>query len=166
VTGGPRWWAAKTRRALTFLGPAIADAQLRALPDLANPRQLALFRSMHPADQHHGLAVRRALLAQGVADPDLLLAALLHDAGKGRTGLLPRVIHSLGQAYGAWIPRLARRLPGLAAPLDRLADHPALSAELAARAGCSPRAVDLIRWQEAPRDPELGRLLRLADEAN
>ncbi len=37
---------------------------------------------------------------------------------------------------------------------------------MAADAGCSPRAVDLIRYQDAPRDPEFGELFRLADEAN
>ena len=34
------------------------------------------------------------------------------------------------------------------------------------RAGCSPRTVELIRWQDAPRDPEAGERLRLADEAS
>ncbi len=52
------------------------------------------------------------------------------------------------------------------APLERLARHAELSAELAAAAGCSERTVELIRWQEAPRDPEFGRLLALADEAS
>ena len=37
---------------------------------------------------------------------------------------------------------------------------------LAAAAGCSPRTVELIRHQDAPRDAECGELLRLADEAN
>jgi hypothetical protein len=166
VTGGPRWWAAKSRRALAYLGARVGEEDLAVAARIASPEQLQLFRSMHPADQRHGLAVYRALRAQGAIEPDLLLAALLHDAGKGRTGLLPRVVHSLGQAYGAWIPRLAGRLPGMAAALDRLAHHAARSAELAARAGCSARAVELIRWQEAPRDADLGQLLRRADEAN
>jgi hypothetical protein len=37
---------------------------------------------------------------------------------------------------------------------------------MAEAAGCSPRTVALIRDQDAPRDPEFGELLRLADEAN
>jgi hypothetical protein len=169
VTGraaGLRWWATKTRRAWAYLGARVAEADIRALESLLSPEQLALFSSMHRADQHHGLAVLRALRHEGAVDPDLLVAGLLHDAGKGRTGLLPRVIHSLGQGYGAWIPRLARRLPRLGPSLDRLANHPSLSADLAAQAGCTEQTVELIRWQEAPRDPELGPLLRLADEAN
>jgi hypothetical protein len=50
--------------------------------------------------------------------------------------------------------------------LDRLRTHADASARLAAAAGCSQRTVELIRWQEAPRDPEFGERLRLADEAN
>jgi hypothetical protein len=154
------------RRTFAHVGAHVSDAEVRALQPLATPEQLALFRSMHPADQRHGLAVHDALVAGGARDRDLLIAALLHDAGKGQTGLLPRIVHALGGAYGRWIPVAARRLPPMRASLDRLERHPAVSAELAARAGCSDRAVELIRWQEAPQDPELGPLLRLADEAN
>jgi hypothetical protein len=166
VAGGLGWWAAKTRRAASYRTRPIADQELRAVDSILAPAGRELFRSMHPADQRHGLAVMAAIKAQGADDPDLLVAALVHDAGKGNTGLVPRIVHSLGQAYGPWIPRLARRLPGLAVALDRLADHPARSAALAARAGCTDRTVELIRWQEEPRDPDLGGLLRLADEAN
>jgi hypothetical protein len=166
VAAGPRWWAARTRQAIAFVGARVTEADVQRLTPLLSPDQLGLFRSMHRADQRHGLAVHDSLMAQGARDPDLLIAALLHDAGKGHTGLVPRVVHALGQAYGEWIPRLARRLGPLRPGLDRLADHPAVSAELAARAGSTARAVELIRWQEAPRDAELGPLLRLADEAN
>jgi hypothetical protein len=37
---------------------------------------------------------------------------------------------------------------------------------MAAAAGCSVRTVELIRWQDAPRDPDAGERLRLADEAS
>jgi hypothetical protein len=121
---------------------------------------------MHVADRRHGLDVVATLRAEGIGDPDVLLAGLLHDAAKGDTGILPRVVHSLGQAWGGWVPRIARLVPGLGASLDRLRTHAEKSARLAAAAGCTPRAVELIRWQEAPRDPEFGERLRLADEAN
>lgn len=121
---------------------------------------------MHVADRRHGLDVVATLRAAGVAEPDALVAGLLHDAGKGDVGVLPRIAYSLGQAYGPWVTRLAGSFPGMAADLERLATHPERSAILAAAAGCSPRSVELIRWQEAPRDPEFGERLRLADEAN
>jgi hypothetical protein len=128
--------------------------------------QLRLFDTMHVADQRHGLDVVAALRAQDVTELDVLVAGLLHDAGKGRIGVGPRVVHALGQAYGGWIVRVAGIVPGWGADLRTLADHAAISARLAAGAGCSPRTVALIRDQEAPTDPEFGELLHVADEAS
>jgi hypothetical protein len=125
-----------------------------------------MFDSMHVADRRHGLDVVASLRAEGVVEPDLLLAGLLHDAGKGDTGVWPRVAYSLGQRYGAWIPSTAAHLPGFGPALERLRTHAQTSAALAAAAGCSRRTVELIRNQDAPLDPEFGELLKLADEAN
>jgi hypothetical protein len=121
---------------------------------------------MHVADRRHGLDVMATLRADGVTDPEVLLAGLLHDAGKGRTGLLPRVAYSLGQAYGTWVWRVAGMLPGYSVANERLRSHAETSAVLAAEAGCAPRTVELIRHQDAPIDPVDGRRLQLADEAN
>jgi hypothetical protein len=121
---------------------------------------------MHVADQRHGLDVVASLRAEGVADRDVLLAGLFHDAGKGDAGVWPRVAWSLGERYGAWVWRVAGHLPGLRAPTARLAAHAELSAEFAAGAGCSDRTVALIRQQSSPGDDRFGQLLKLADEAN
>jgi hypothetical protein len=121
---------------------------------------------MHVADRRHGLDVVARLRADGVSDPEVLLAGLLHDCGKGQTGVAPRVAYSLGQAYGPWVWRAAGRLPGYGSALRVLQVHAERSAELAAEAGCSPRTVELIRHQDAPQDPQFGELLRLADEAS
>jgi hypothetical protein len=137
-----------------------------ALTGWVSPDQLALFEAMHVADRRHGLDVVATLRDQGVTDGEVLLAGLLHDAGKGRTGVWPRVAYSLGQAYGAWVWRAAGILPPMRRAIERLRMHAETSARLAERAGASPRTVDLIRHQEAPVDPEAGRLLQLADEAN
>lgn len=130
------------------------------------PAQAGLFDAMHVADRRHGLAVVTALRAAGVTAADALIAGLLHDAGKGSTGIWPRVAYSLGQALGPWAWRVAGVLPGMSRSLDVLRHHPEASARLAAAAGCSARTVELIRDQDSPRDPEFGELLRLADEAN
>jgi hypothetical protein len=121
---------------------------------------------MHVADRRHGLDVVASLRREGVVERDVLLAGLIHDAGKGDTGVWPRVAHALAGAYGPWILRAARPLPGFGPALERLRTHAATSAELAAAAGCAARTVELIRFQDAPIDPEFGELLRLADEAN
>jgi hypothetical protein len=164
--GSRRWWAAKVRRFRAYLGARVVAGERSALATWLTPTQLAVFDAMHVADRRHGLDVVATLRAEGIADPDVLLAGLLHDAGKGDVGVTPRIVHSLGQAYGAWLPSIVRPLPGMAEALERLATHPERSAILASAAGCPPRTVELIRWQEAPRDPEFGESLRLADEAN
>jgi hypothetical protein len=164
--GSRSWWAAKVRQFRAHLRARVGDDERRALEGWTTPAQAALFDSMHVADRRHGLDVVATLRAEGIDDAEALLAGLLHDAAKGDTGVVPRVVHSLGQAWGGWVPRIARLVPGMGRPLERLRTHAEASAGLAAAAGCSPRTVELIRWQEAPRDPEFGERLRLADEAN
>jgi hypothetical protein len=144
----------------------VSATERSALDGWLSPAQLRVFDAMHVADRRHGLDVTTSLRDQGIGDPDVLLAGLLHDAGKGPTGVWPRVAYSLGQAYGTWVWRVAAVVPGFRAPLDRLREHADRSARLAAEAGCSERTVELIRHQEEPIDPEFGELLRLADEAN
>jgi hypothetical protein len=160
------WWAPKVRQFRSHVTARVGQDERAGLADWLTPRQLALFDSMHVADRRHGLDVVATLRRDGAIDHDLLVAGLLHDAGKGDTGVWPRVVFALGQVYGASVPHLARLIPGWRAALDRLAVHAEASASLAASAGCSQRTVELIRHQDAPVDPEAGRALQLADEAN
>jgi hypothetical protein len=121
---------------------------------------------MHVADRRHGMDTVAALRRAGVTDRDVLAAGLLHDCAKGDTGAGPRIAWSLGEAFGPWIVRLAARVPGWGAALDRLARHAEASADLVAATGLAPRAVDLVRYQDDPRDPQYGRLFHAADEAS
>lgn len=160
------WWASKVRQFRSHVRARVRPDERAGLADWLTPPQLALFDSMHVADRRHGLDVVAALRRDGVADGDLLVAGLLHDAGKGPTGVWPRVAYALGQQYGSWAWRVAGVVPGWRAALARLRDHAETSARLAGEAGCSARTVELIRHQDAPIDPDAGRALQLADEAN
>jgi hypothetical protein len=160
------WWASRTRQFRSHLRASVRPQERLDLAAWTTPQQRRLFDSMHVADRRHGLDVVSCLRSQGVAEPDVLLAGLLHDAGKGATGVWPRVAWTLGERYGRWVWRVAGVLPGYAAAFARLRDHAATSASLATAAGCSPLTVDLIRHQSTPVDPRYGELLRLADEAN
>jgi hypothetical protein len=160
------WWAGKVRQTRRHLTARVAPRERDSLVAWLTPAQLALFDGMHAADRRHGLDVVAALRAGGEREPDVLLAGLLHDAGKGDTGMLPRIVYSLRQAGFGLVARVVRRLPRMAASLDRLAGHAEASARMAENAGCSPRTAELIRWQDAPRDPDAGERLRLADEAS
>ncbi|HUQ43715.1 MAG TPA: hypothetical protein VM451_04790 [Candidatus Limnocylindria bacterium] len=164
--GWPAWWIGKVRQTKRHLLARVSPRERDAAAAWLTAPQLALFDTMHVADRRHGLDVVAALRAGGESDPEVLVAGLLHDAGKGNTGLVPRVAYSLGQAGMGSVVRIARRLPAMAGALDRLGAHAEASAELAREAGCSERTAELIRWQDDPRDPEAGVRLKLADEAS
>ena len=164
--GAAEWWSTKTRQVRDHLRARVTPAERAAVAGWLTPAELALFDAMHVADRRHGLEVAAHLRSQGVTDRDVLVAGVLHDCSKGDTGVMPRIIYSLGQRYGSWIWRTAGVVPGWRAALTRLRIHPDASAALAAAAGCAPATVELIRHQDAPIDPVAGVQLKLADEAS
>lgn len=164
--GSGAWWVTKVRQTKRHLLASVPARERDAAAAWLTPAQLAVFDAMHVADRRHGLDVVTALRGAGERDPEVLVAGLIHDAGKGDTGMLPRIFYALGQAGMGWPVRIGRRLPGMPASLELLAAHADTSARMAEAAGCSPRTVELIRWQDAPRDPDAGERLRLADEAS
>jgi hypothetical protein len=119
------------------------------------------------ADRRHGLDVVAALRADGVTDQDVLLAGLLHDAGKGRSiRLWHRVAWSLGELLGTWVHGAAARLPGGDDAMARLRDHAERSAELARAVGAGERVAALIRGAVADDDRGALAALLAADEAS
>jgi hypothetical protein len=160
------WWADKTRQVAAHLRARVPPEERAALAGWIQPGELALFDAMHLADRRHGLDVVAWLRSDGITDPQVLVAGLLHDCAKGDTGVLPRIAYSLGERYGAGFWLVASWVPGWRAAVARLRVHAEASAALAAAAGCSPRTVELIRHQDRPIDLEAGERLRLADEAS
>jgi hypothetical protein len=165
--GSPSWWVGKVRQARRHVLARVTPGERDDLATWLTPPQLALFDTMHVADRRHGLDVAAWLRANGEQDAEVLVAGLLHDAGKGSVGLIPRVVHSLALAYAPGMTTAFSGLPRLARDLAILATHADTSAGLAAAAGCSPRTVELIRQQEVePAPDEASRRLHLADEAS
>ena len=164
--GSLAWWLGKVRQTHRHVFARVAPAEREALTGWLTPPQLALFDAMHVADRRHGLDVVAVLRGESTTEPEVLVAGLLHDCAKGDAGLPSRVLVSLEQAHLGWPARIAATLPPVRRTLQRLRDHAELSARLAAGAGCSDRTVELIRWQDDPRDPIAGERLRLADEAS
>jgi hypothetical protein len=146
---------------------------------------LALFRAMPRYDQRHATGVARTLYAQGQRDADLLVAALLHDAGKtvpppdlespGRGPKSVRLWHRVAVVLmRAFSPGLLSALAGdglqsWRRPFYVQTHHAALGAELARNIGCSPRTVFLIQHHEdaSGRDDDpLLSVLQAADNVN
>jgi hypothetical protein len=151
-----------------------AASRPSAPPDLA-PELRDLFLRMPAADRAHGLHTHN-LLAATTRPPDLLAAALLHDAGKSRPEihLWDRVLYVLAARLApAWLQRQVS-IPGTTcwAGLVALHSHAEQGARLVALAGGAPRLVALIRhhhanatalgWPDGER--ELLEALQAADE--
>ena len=160
------WWRGRVRQFVRYLTGRVTAADRAALSTWLTPDQLLLFKEMHRADQRHGLDVVAALRAAGHSDRDLLLAGLLHDAGKGRgLRLWHRVAWALADRH-AWLTPMLIRFPTFRAAFATMAAHVHRSAELALAAGCSHRTADLIRHRVDAVDEDLVLALRLADEAS
>jgi len=141
----------------------LAQAE-RILPASAWP----LFVAMPVADRRHGLDVAQRLMAAGIDDPDVLCAALLHDAAKGRRlRLWHRVSGVLLEALAPrLLERLARRDPSERNAYYLYLHHGDLSAQAALRAGCSQRTAAFIFGNVSSADAGLATTLHEADEAS
>jgi hypothetical protein len=145
--------------------PAERSLAVRVLP----ARALDVFDAMPVVDRRHGLDVAGKLVDSGVDDPDVLAAALLHDAAKGRhMRLWHRVASVLLDAVAPrQLARLASADPGSwRHPFHLYLHHEAMSADLAVAVGCSERVGQLIRGDATGADALLQRALKVADDAS
>lgn len=155
----------------------MAHVRARVAPDeeafarqVLPPRAWPVFAGMPVADRRHALDVADRLRARGHDSPDLLAAALLHDAAKGRR---MRLWHRVtGVLLEALAPSLLRRLAvddpaSWRHPFWLYLHHGPMSAELAARAGCTPATTRLIGGVPGGEpEAQLLRALRAADDAS
>ncbi len=161
-------------RALTAWSRPVDMALVEAV---LSPTELALFHRLRRSEQLHSLNVLRAVQAAGEHDPDLLVAALLHDVGKtiAPFTLPERVIVVLVKRFApARFARWGQAAPqGWRRPFAISLRHPEWSAQMLSGAGSTARAVELARRHQEvlPASPrsEIERLLLIlqeADEAN
>lgn len=136
---------------------------------------LNLYRAMGRYDRQHGLRVAHSLLERGQDHPDLLAAALLHDAAKtvtqkGKLRLGHRIAIVLLRAIHPDLAHLGRDDAKSWRRAFYVQQHHAeLGAELARQVGCTEQTVALIRRHEDPVRPEddpLLAALKAADDAN
>lgn len=129
------------------------DGALQQL--LASEAQWQLLERLTPFDRAHHLRVYTLLLESGHDDPDLLLAALLHDVGKADERGRANALHRAAHVFLRWLsPALLNRLAvnggwfrrGLWLSLR----HAEIGAALAGGAGASERCCALISSHAGP----------------
>jgi len=150
----------------------VSEAERQAVAQLLPAPAFALFERMPVDAQRHSLNVLYTLQAVGHQEPDLAVAALLHDVGKVAAD-------EAGVRLGLWLRGPLVILEALApALLNKLATadvqkgwryalhvhltHPVIGARWAEQAGCTQPACwliayhqDAVRWANIGVPPEL-----------
>mgnify|MGYP001038799302 CR=1 FL=1 len=159
--------AYRIRQFLASLGAGLSRQERQIVAAHLSQEQQRLFYAMTARDQRHCLDVFHALEARGCRDDEVLLAALLHDVGKGPIRLWHRAVYVLLKT--AW-PRLLARLAqpegrGWRQAMAALENHAVRGAALAEAAGTPAAVVELIRRHQGA-DASDGRVGLLSEVDN
>lgn len=147
------------------LRPHLSPSEVAEARGRLSAAEFRLFLHAQPRDRRHSMDLYRLLQRQGASDA-MLVAALVHDVGKGDIATWHRIafvllapLGPLGAALGA------RSGPRWRRALWRLRHHAALSAEMLRRAGSSPRTIAIVEAHTARHsgDPEIAAFIRADD---
>jgi HD domain-containing protein len=153
----------RSRQVFHAIWPRIAAPDLESARRILTAPQWRLFEAMQRRDQRHALEVMRRLRAQ-TDERDLLIAALLHDCGKGDVPVWLRVLHVVMPAFGRLTGKEGAR--GWRGAAWRLEHHEALTVRLVQSAGSSDRTVRFVAGACTPEEAWMAALLLAADDAS
>jgi len=146
------------------LMPKISSKELNWALDILPSPAIPLFLAQSLAEQRHALDVTLDLWSAS-RNPNLLIAALLHDCGKSKNPL-----NVWERIYIVLLQRAPRKAwdfflrcsPFFSSPLYTAEKHPTWGAELALNIGLDVEIVELILHHHSPKTRE-GLLLYEAD---
>ncbi len=153
----------------------LSEDELSLAREILTPKQMGLFKVMHPAEQSHAIRVATKLLNLGETHPELLAAALLHDVGKVRFPLAlweRALIVICNRFFPERVKEWSQGKPrGWGRPFVIAQQHPYWGARLAAESGSSTLTINLI-WRHQERlstvptsdEDRLLRTLQAADD--
>lgn len=151
----------RSRQVVQALAPRIHPDDLAVAVEVLTEQEARLFFGMQRRDQRHALEVTRRLGGQ-TDDRRLLVAALLHDCGKGEVPVWLRVAYVIAPSL---VERMGKEsVAGWRGAAYRLRHHARLGAEKAEAAGCDDATVRLIRGRVRPEEAGMYEMLCAADD--
>ena len=148
------------------LQPNVEDLELAQ--KLLDEPVLSLFLSQDLRDQRHGARTARWLILKGEKKPELLIAALIHDIGKGHQRTRDRVVHVLTSwsKTGKLVEAKTSSF-GMRQAIARSRNHSELGAQQLEQYGVSSRVIELTRLHHTPPEADtMLALLQCADSKN
>lgn len=133
------------------LRPHLAPHEVAEARLWLTPAEFALFRAADPRDRRHSMDLFLLLRREGTSrdappSDDILVAALIHDVGKGHLMTADRILFVILRATSAGLARWVAAEHG--APWRRaqwrLHHHAALGANVLRHAGSAPRVVEVV----------------------
>jgi HD domain len=152
----------RSRQVLHALRPQIDPGDLDFAREVLSEAEAGLFFAMERRDQRHALEVATRL-RRGTDDRTLLVAALLHDCGKGSVPVWLRILNVV---WPAAMGLGAAESGGWRGAAYRLRHHAELGSVKARAAGCSETTVRLIQGHVEPEEAWQHVLLKAADDAS
>ena len=152
----------RSRQVVHALLPRIDASDLAFARSLLTDRERDLFDAMERRDQRHAVAVLTKVRVH-TEDHDVLIAALLHDCGKGAVPVWLRILKVVSPGM---LTRLAHadESKGWRYAAYRLDTHEHIGERMAREAGVAEGAVRLIAGQATPEDAWRVAILEAADD--
>jgi putative nucleotidyltransferase with HDIG domain len=144
------------------LRPHLSAGEIAEARGRLSAMEFALFLNAQPRDRRHSMDLYELLRAQGASN-EMLVAALVHDVGKGHIATWHRVAFvALGPLNGVLASPTGARWRRA---LWRLRTHAETGAEMLRRAGSSARVVAIVEAHTRSRssDPEIEAFIRADD---